>query len=88
MKTITRFAPSPTGLLHLGGIRTALFNFLHAKSSGGKFKIRIEDTDQTRNKKESIDSIFKGLDWLALNMMVKLFIRVIISKNTRKLLIN
>ena len=66
MKTITRFAPSPTGLLHLGGIRTALFNFLHAKSSRGKFKIRIEDTDQTRNKKESIDSIFKGLDWLNL----------------------
>ena len=66
METITRFAPSPTGLLHLGGIRTALFNFLHAKSSGGKFKIRIEDTDQTRNKKESIDSILNGLDWLGL----------------------
>ncbi len=67
METITRFAPSPTGFLHLGGIRTALFNFLHAKSSGGKFKIRIEDTDQTRNKKESIDSILNGLDWLGLN---------------------
>ena len=66
METITRFAPSPTGLLHLGGIRTALFNFLHAKSNGGKFKIRIEDTDQTRNKKESIDSILNGLDWLGL----------------------
>ena len=66
METITRFAPSPTGLLHLGGIRTALFNFLHAKSTGGKFRIRIEDTDNTRNKKESIDSILKGLDWLGL----------------------
>ena len=66
MKTITRFAPSPTGLLHLGGLRTALFNFLHAKSNGGKFKIRIEDTDQTRNKQESIDSIFNGLKWLGL----------------------
>ena len=66
METVTRFAPSPTGLLHLGGIRTALFNFIHAKSSGGKFKIRIEDTDQTRNKKESINSILKGLDWLGI----------------------
>ena len=66
METITRFAPSPTGFLHLGGIRTALFNFLHAKSNGGKFLIRIEDTDQTRNIKESIDSILDGLDWLGL----------------------
>ena len=66
METITRFAPSPTGLLHLGGIRTALFNFLHAKSTGGKFRIRIEDTDHTRNKKESVDSILKGLEWLGL----------------------
>ena len=67
MGIVTRFAPSPTGLLHLGGTRTALFNFLHAKSNGGKFKIRIEDTDQTRNKKESLDSILSGLDWLGLN---------------------
>ena len=66
METITRFAPSPTGFLHLGGTRTALFNFLHAKSNGGKFKIRIEDTDQTRNKKESIDSILNGLNWLGI----------------------
>ena len=66
METITRFAPSPTGFLHLGGARTALFNFLHAKSNGGKFKIRIEDTDQIRNKKESIDSILNGLDWLGI----------------------
>ena len=66
METITRFAPSPTGFLHLGGTRTALFNFLHAKSNGGKFKIRIEDTDQTRNKKESINSILNGLKWLGI----------------------
>ncbi len=66
MEIITRFAPSPTGLLHLGGTRTALFNFLHAKSNGGKFLIRIEDTDQTRNKKESINSILNGLNWLGL----------------------
>ena len=85
METITRFAPSPTGLLHLGGIRTALFNFLHAKSNGGKFRIRIEDTDQTRNKKESIDSILKGLIGWALNMMMKLSTRVKKLKNIRKL---
>ena len=66
METVTRFAPSPTGFLHLGGTRTALFNFLHAKANGGKFRIRIEDTDQTRNKKESINSILNGLDWLGL----------------------
>ncbi|MAI29503.1 MAG: glutamate--tRNA ligase [Rickettsiales bacterium] len=66
MEIITRFAPSPTGFLHLGVARTALFSFLHAKSNGGKFRIRIEDTDQTRNKKESIDSILNGLNWLGV----------------------
>ena len=81
METVTRFAPSPTGLLHLGGIRTALFNFLHAKSSGGKFKIRIEDTDQIRNKKESIDSILKGLDWLNINYDGKIIYQ---SKNIKE----
>ena len=81
MKTVTRFAPSPTGLLHLGGVRTALFNFLHAKSSGGKFKIRIEDTDQTRNKKESIDSIIKGLHWLNIKYDGKIIYQ---SKNIKE----
>ena len=81
METVTRFAPSPTGLLHLGGIRTALFNFLHAKSCGGKFKIRIEDTDQTRNKKESIDSILKGLDWLSIKYDGKIIYQ---SKNIKE----
>ena len=81
MKTVTRFAPSPTGLLHLGGIRTALFNFLHAKSSGGKFKIRIEDTDQTRNKKESINSILKGLNWLGIKYDGKIIYQ---SKNIKE----
>ncbi len=66
METITRFAPSPTGFLHLGGVRTALFNFLHAKSNGGKFRIRIEDTDKIRNNEESVKSILNGLDWLGL----------------------
>ena len=81
METVTRFAPSPTGLLHLGGIRTALFNFIHAKSSGGKFKIRIEDTDQTRNKKESINSILKGLDWLGIKYDGKIIYQ---SKNVKE----
>ena len=85
MEIVTRFAPSPTGLLHLGGTRTALFNFLHAKSNGGKFKIRIEDTDQTRNKKESLDSILMGLTGWVSNMIAKSFIRVKIFKSTRKL---
>ena len=81
MEIVTRFAPSPTGLLHLGGIRTALFNFLHAKSTEGKFKIRIEDTDQTRNKKESIDSIIKGLHWLNIKYDGKIIYQ---SKNIKE----
>ena len=67
MTTITRFAPSPTGLLHLGGARTALFNFVYAKSNKGKFKLRIEDTDKSRNSSESVKSIINGLNWLGLN---------------------
>lgn len=64
---ITRFAPSPTGMLHLGGARTALFNYLFAKSQGGKFLLRIEDTDKLRSSKEALDSILTGLEWLGLN---------------------
>ena len=64
MPIITRFAPSPTGLLHLGGARTALFNFIFAKSKNGKFKIRFEDTDKSRNQKEVIDRIILDLKWL------------------------
>ena len=66
MTTITRFAPSPSGNLHLGGARTALFNFLYAKSKNGKFKIRIEDTDKDRIENQSIDSIINGLEWLGI----------------------
>ena len=62
----TRFAPSPTGKLHIGGARTALFNFLFAKSNGGKFLLRIEDTDIKRSSKENIDVILNGLNWLKL----------------------
>lgn len=66
MKVITRFAPSPTGNLHIGGARTALFNFLYAKHTGGTFKLRVEDTDQKRSKKEFEESIVDGMNWLAL----------------------
>ena len=62
----TRFAPSPTGKLHIGGARTALFNYLFAKSNCGKFLLRIEDTDIKRSSKENVDVILNGLNWLKL----------------------
>ena len=67
MPTITRFAPSPSGSLHLGGARTALFNYLYAKSNDGSFHLRIEDSDKERSSKESIDSIINGLRWLGID---------------------
>jgi len=63
----TRFAPSPTGFLHIGGARTALFSWLYAKHHGGKFLLRIEDTDQKRSTKEAIDVIINGLKWLGID---------------------
>ena len=66
MKIVTRFAPSPTGNLHIGSARTALFNWLFAKNIKGKFLLRIEDTDKVRSTKESIHKIFDGLTWLNL----------------------
>lgn len=66
MSVIVRFAPSPTGYLHIGGARTALFNYLFARHNDGKFLIRIEDTDQKRSTTEAIDAISQGLDWLGL----------------------
>ncbi|MDQ3118720.1 MAG: glutamate--tRNA ligase [Verrucomicrobiota bacterium] len=62
-----RFAPSPTGYLHIGGARTALFNWLFARHHGGKFILRVEDTDKTRNTEEAAAAIYDGLDWLALD---------------------
>ncbi len=62
-----RFAPSPTGYLHIGGARTALFNWLFARHHGGKFILRIEDTDRTRNTEEAMAAIYEGLQWLGLN---------------------
>lgn len=67
MKVVTRFAPSPTGFLHLGGARTALFNYLFTKQNNGKFILRIEDTDKERSKKEYEDDILEGIKWLGLN---------------------
>ena len=63
---ITRFAPSPTGYLHIGGARTALFNWLFARHHGGRFLLRIEDTDRERSTDAAIDAIFEGLRWLGL----------------------
>ncbi|WP_432200396.1 glutamate--tRNA ligase [Erythrobacter sp. W53] len=65
-QVVTRFAPSPTGFLHIGGARTALFNWLFAKHHGGKALLRIEDTDQKRSTQEAIDKILEGLGWLGL----------------------
>lgn len=63
---VTRFAPSPTGYLHIGGARTALFNWLFAKHHGGKYLLRIEDTDRARSTEPAIEAIFDGLEWLGL----------------------
>jgi glutamyl-tRNA synthetase len=67
MTVVTRFAPSPTGFLHIGGARTALFNWLYARKTGGKMLLRIEDTDRQRSTREAIDAILDGLSWLGLN---------------------
>ena len=65
-KVITRFAPSPTGLLHVGGIRTALFSWLYARRHGGKFFLRIEDTDRERSTEKALNVILEGMAWLEL----------------------
>lgn len=66
-QVVTRFAPSPTGFLHIGGARTALFNWLFARGRGGKFLLRIEDTDRARSTPEATEAILRGLDWLGLD---------------------
>ena len=67
MTIITRFAPSPTGLLHIGGARTALYNYLYAKRNKGIFKLRIEDTDKERSKSKFSEDIFSSMKWLGIN---------------------
>jgi glutamyl-tRNA synthetase len=66
MSAVSRFAPSPTGFLHIGGARTALFSYLVAKRLGGRFLLRIEDTDRERSTQEAVDAIFEGMAWLGL----------------------
>ena len=66
-KIVTRFAPSPTGYLHIGGVRTALFNFIFSKKNNGIFLVRIEDTDKERSEEQYITAIMEGLDWVGLN---------------------
>ncbi len=66
-QVVTRFAPSPTGFLHIGGARTALFNWLYARGRGGKFLLRIEDTDRERSTPEATAAILQGMDWLGLD---------------------
>lgn len=67
MTVKTRFAPSPTGYLHIGGVRTALYCWAFAKHCGGEFLLRIEDTDLARSTQESVDIILRGLDWVGLS---------------------
>ena len=67
MSVVTRFPPSPTGYLHIGSVRTALFNWLYARKSGGKFILRIEDTDRARSSQEAVDIILAGMEWLGLD---------------------
>jgi len=65
--TVTRFPPSPTGDLHIGGARTALYSWLYARQHQGKFILRIEDTDLERNSQKSVDAIIDGMSWLGLD---------------------
>ncbi|MFL2830699.1 MAG: glutamate--tRNA ligase, partial [Candidatus Puniceispirillales bacterium] len=78
MKIVTRFAPSPTGYLHIGGARTAIFNYLFAKKHNGKYLVRIEDTDTKRSTNEAVDAIHDGLNWLGINSSEKIIYQ---SKN-------
>ena len=66
MSVVVRFAPSPTGYLHIGGARAALFNWLFARHHGGRFLLRIEDTDRQRSTEAAVQAILDGLDWLGL----------------------
>ena len=67
MTVVTRFAPSPTGFLHIGGARTALFNWLYARGRSGKMLLRIEDTDRERSTQAAIEAILDGLSWLGID---------------------
>ena len=77
----TRFAPSPTGPLHIGGVRTALFNWLFSKNNKGKFYLRIEDTDKERSKDEYKKQIIQSLEWIGISYDGKEYIQ---SENLKK----
>ncbi|MFC1659738.1 glutamate--tRNA ligase [Pseudomonadota bacterium] len=81
MKVVTRFAPSPTGMIHIGSARTALFNYLFAKRHGGEYKLRIEDTDTKRNVEGGVDAIINGFDWLGIHHDGKIVFQ---SKNIKR----
>ena len=85
-KIVTRFAPSPTGMLHVGGARTALFNYLFAKANGGEFLLRVEDTDKERSKKIYENQIIDSLGWLGVNFDDNVFY-YLIHQLSRKLYI-
>jgi hypothetical protein len=68
-KPVLRFAPSPTGMLHIGGARTALFNWLYARHTGGSFLLRIEDTDRERSTPQAVEAILNGMRWMGLNCL-------------------
>jgi len=78
-----RFAPSPTGYLHVGGARTALFNWLYARHTGGTFVLRIEDTDQARNTPQARQAIFDSLGWLGLDHSNLILALPVFSLNCR-----
>ena len=78
-KVATRFAPSPTGPLHIGGVRTALFNWLYSKNQNGKFYLRVEDTDKERSKEEYKNQIIKSLKWIGINYDEKEYIQSVIK---------
>ena len=83
-KVATRFAPSPTGALHIGGVRTALFNWLYSKNHNGKFYLRVEDTDKERSKEEFKKQIISSLAWLGIEHDGEEYLSLIhISEPTR-----
>ena len=67
MSVRVRYAPSPTGLQHIGGIRTALFNYFFARANGGQFILRVEDTDRERSTPEALEDLYSTLDWLGMD---------------------
>jgi len=82
-EVIVRFPPSPTGYLHIGGARTAIFNWLFAKKTGGKLILRIEDTDVERSTEESIEGIIESLKWLGITWMKAHIFSLTSLKNIR-----